>query len=99
VICSPERICDFADFLLKQTTSIGLRWRIDNRVKAHRSIREVQTEYGPVRIKVAEVNGNMINSTPEYEDCKRLALENNVPLKEIIEQARLAATAPLRGVR
>lgn len=91
VLCAPEKIGEFADFLLRETTTIGLRWRIDNRTTARRSIREVQTSYGTVRIKVAEVNGNTINATPEYEDCKRLALENNVPLKEIMEQARLAA--------
>lgn len=96
VLCAPEKIGEFADFLLRETTTIGLRWRIDNRTTARRSIREVQTSYGTVRIKVAEVNGNTINATPEYEDCKRLALENNVPLKEIMEQARLAAGEALQ---
>lgn len=96
VLCAPEKIGEFADFLLRETTTIGLRWRIDNRTTARRSIREVQTPYGTVRIKVAEVNGNTINATPEYEDCKRLALENNVPLKEIMEQARLAAGEALQ---
>lgn len=91
LICTPERIGEFADFLMRETTTIGLRWRIDNRIKAHRSIKEVPTLYGPIKVKVAEVNGSVINVTPEYEDCKRLALEKKVPLKEIMEQARIAA--------
>lgn len=96
-ICTPERIGEFSDFLLKETTTIGLRWRIDNRVKAHRSIKEVQTEYGPVKIKVAEVNGSTINTTPEYEDCKRLALEKKIPLKQVMELAKSAAGIMLSG--
>ncbi len=95
VICSPERIAEFSDFLLRETTTIGLRWRTDNRIKAQRSIKEVQTKYGAVKIKVAEVDGTIINVAPEYEDCKRLALEQKIPLKEVMEQARLAAANTL----
>lgn len=97
VICAPERIGEFADFLMRETTTIGLRWRIDNRIKAHRSIKEVSTLYGPIKVKIAEVNGSIINVTPEYEDCKRLALEKKVPLKEIMEQARIAAGGAFRS--
>jgi len=92
VICAPERIEEFSDFLLKETTTIGLRWRIDNRIKAHRSIMEIQTKYGPVRFKVAEANGTAMNIAPEYEDCRRLALGKKVPLKEIMAQAGRAAS-------
>ncbi len=100
VICHPERINEFAGFLMRETTTIGLRWRIDNRIKARRSIREVQTKYGPVKVKVAEVSGGTLNATPEYEDCKRLALEKEIPLKELMEHARMAATeAFLTGVK
>jgi len=95
VICMPDRIGEFSDFLMRETTTIGLRWRIDNRTKAHRSIREVQTKYGPVHVKVAEVNGSAINATPEYDDCKQLALEKKIPLKEIMDQARIAVDALL----
>jgi pyridinium-3,5-bisthiocarboxylic acid mononucleotide nickel chelatase len=97
VICAPDRAGEFSDFLMRETTTIGLRWRIDNRIKAHRSIMEVLTKYGPVQVKIAEVNGSRINVTPEYEDCKRLALEKKVPLKEIMEQARIAAGEALRS--
>jgi pyridinium-3,5-bisthiocarboxylic acid mononucleotide nickel chelatase len=90
-ICEPYRIGEFSDFLIRETTTIGLRWRIDNRIKASRSIKEIATKYGPVRVKVAEVDGRATNVAPEYEDCKRLALEKHVPLKEVMEQANAAA--------
>jgi uncharacterized protein (TIGR00299 family) protein len=91
VICAPDRISEFSDFLMRETTTIGLRWRIDNRIKAHRSIKEISTPHGPVKVKIAEVDGSIINVTPEYEDCKRLALEKRIPLKEIMDKARIAA--------
>jgi pyridinium-3,5-bisthiocarboxylic acid mononucleotide nickel chelatase len=92
VICAPERVGEFADFLLRETTTIGLRWRMDNRIKAVRSFAEVQTELGPVTCKVAEAGGRIVNVAPEYEDCKRLALEKDVPLKDVMELARVAAS-------
>lgn len=91
VICPVEMIGSLSDFLLKETTSIGLRWRIDNRIKAARSVRELQTKLGLMKFKVAQVGDTVINVAPEYDDCKRVALERNVPLKEVMDAARAAA--------
>ncbi|MBM3300555.1 MAG: DUF111 family protein, partial [Deltaproteobacteria bacterium] len=91
VICALEKVGEFSELLLTETTTIGLRWRIDNQIKAARSLREVQTEFGPVMFKVAEAAGRIVNATPEYDDCKRLALEHRVPLKEVMERAKAAA--------
>jgi uncharacterized protein (TIGR00299 family) protein len=91
VICPVNMIASLSDFLLKETTSIGLRWRIDNRIKAARSIRELQTAFGPMKFKVAQVGSTVINVAPEYEDCKRIALERSVPLKEVMDAARAAS--------
>jgi len=89
VICSPESIGKFSDFLIRETTTIGLRWRIDNRIKAKRIIKNIQTKYGTIRFKVAEVGDQIVNITPEYEDCRRLSLEKKIPLKEVMDEARL----------
>jgi uncharacterized protein (DUF111 family) len=77
------------DFLLKETTTIGLRWRVDDRIKTKRTIKQIETRYGLIKCKVAEVGAKVINISPEYEDCKRLALENNVPVLEVINEARV----------
>ncbi len=90
--CPPSRVERFSRFLLRETTTIGLRWRVENRIKALRRIEEVQTKYGPVRSKVAEANGEIVNISPEYEDCKRIALEKELPLKEVLDAARMAAS-------
>ena len=88
IICPPEAVETFAKVLLQETTTIGLRWRVENRIKAHRVIKKINTKYGVINFKVAEIGGEIINITPEYEDCKRAALEKGVPLKKVIEEVR-----------
>ncbi len=62
------------DLLFRETTTIGLHWRIENKVSLAREFAEVQTEWGPVRIKIARwPSGEIANAAPEYEDCRRLA--------------------------
>jgi hypothetical protein len=81
------------EFLFRETTTIGLRWREERRARADREIRLFNTKYGKIRFKLARWEGAVINVSPEYEDCKRLALERNIPLKEVFEETkRLAAT-------
>jgi uncharacterized protein (TIGR00299 family) protein len=82
VLVRPEAADELAAILFRETSTLGLRlYSAERRVKA-RSFREVQTSFGPVRIKEAE------NSfAPEYEDCRKLALEKNVPLRDVMAEA------------
>jgi uncharacterized protein (TIGR00299 family) protein len=91
VLCKPEMVDAVADFLITETTTIGLRWRIDNRLKADREIREIKTPYGLIRFKIAKAGNRIVNISPEYEDCKRIALQQNVSLKTVLETARAVA--------
>ena len=88
VICPPEMLVSVTEFLLKETTTIGLRWHEEERAKADREIIACQTKYGRIRFKASRWEGKVINLSPEYEDCKRLALEKGVPLKQIFEDAK-----------
>src|SRR4030043_417889 len=93
VICHSEKLLSVTDFLLRETTTLGLRWREEERAKAEREVRDLQTKYGKIHLKLGKWGGNIVNISPEYEDCKRLALETRVPLKDIFEEAkRLGAT-------
>jgi uncharacterized protein (DUF111 family) len=47
----------------------------------------VGTEFGEVRIKVSRVNGRILHVAPEFEDCRKLAMEKNVPLQRVIAEA------------
>ncbi|MGO8880384.1 MAG: nickel pincer cofactor biosynthesis protein LarC [Desulfomonilaceae bacterium] len=91
VICQLGKLEEFSNLILRETTTLGLRWRIDNRIKALRSFEDIKTNYGPVTVKIAKVGGKITNYSVEYDDCKRLAIENRVPLKEVMDQAKIQA--------
>jgi uncharacterized protein (DUF111 family) len=90
VICDEADVPAHADIILRETTSIGVRIRIEERITANRTFETVLTEFGPVRLKVSEVGGAPVSVTPEYEDCARIAGTLGVPLKSVIESARAA---------
>jgi uncharacterized protein (TIGR00299 family) protein len=69
--------------IFEETTSIGIRRHSVSREILDREIVEVKTEYGAVRVKVSRLDGRIVTSTPEYEDCARLAKASGVPLKTI----------------
>jgi pyridinium-3,5-bisthiocarboxylic acid mononucleotide nickel chelatase len=91
VLCDPVKIPQLADVLFRQTTTIGLRWRIENRIKTARTIITVETPYGRVSCKAAVYGEEVINWTPEYDECKRIAEEKRIPIKRVMEAARAAA--------
>jgi hypothetical protein len=97
VICPSEKLPSVIEFLLRETTTLGLRWREEERAKTDREILSHQTEYGKIRFKLARWEGRIVNLSPEYEDCKRLALERKVPLKEVFEEAKRVAITLRRG--
>ncbi|MGA8087693.1 MAG: nickel pincer cofactor biosynthesis protein LarC [Terracidiphilus sp.] len=89
VLCHPDKVTALRDLLFRETTTIGMHWRIENKVSLAREFKEVQTEWGPVRIKIARwPSGEVANAAPEYEDCRRIAATHSVPLKQVTEQAR-----------
>jgi len=47
----------------------------------------VSTQWGAVRMKIANLNGTVTNYAPEYEDCRRIAVEQKVPLKLVMNEA------------
>jgi len=88
VLCHPDRVPALRDLLFRETTTIGMHWRIENKVSLARDFKEVQTEWGPVRIKIARwPSGEIANAAPEYEDCRRLAAAHSIPLKAVSQQA------------
>ena len=91
VIGPSEKLPAIIEVLLKETTTLGLRWHEEERVKTERIIVIRETRYGKIRFKLAKWEGKVINYSPEYEDCKRLALKRSVPLKEIFEEAKKVA--------
>jgi uncharacterized protein (TIGR00299 family) protein len=71
------------DVILRETTTLGVRTYPVMRKKLAREVKEIQTKYGMVRVKIS----GAIRFQPEYEDCKRIALERNVPIQEVYQEA------------
>ena len=97
VICPSDRLAVVTEFLLRETTTLGLRWHEEERAKSDREILTQETKYGKIRFKLAKWDGRLVNFSPEYEDCKRLALEKRIPLKEIFEEAKRVAVTLRRN--
>src|ERR1017187_978827 len=68
VLCRPDLVPALQELLFRETTTIGLRWRLENKVALAREFSEVETHWGNVRIKVARLPNRIIaNAAPEYE--------------------------------
>ena len=96
VLCHPDRLASLRDLLFRETTTIGARWRIENKIALPREFAHVETPWGAVRIKIARsADGAVSNASPEYEDCRRIAEHHGVPLKRVLlEAARAYAQSP-----
>lgn len=93
VLSSPEKLPVLRDLLLRETTTIGLRWRLENKTALAREFAEVETAWGTVQIKVARwPSGEVANASPEYEICRNLAHTHKVPLKQVMQEAMRAWT-------
>jgi hypothetical protein len=77
--------------IFAETSTLGIRSYPVARVALRRESKEVITLYGTVRVKLAYSPDGRIHAAPEYEDCKRLAREKDVPLRVVYEAAVLAA--------
>jgi pyridinium-3,5-bisthiocarboxylic acid mononucleotide nickel chelatase len=91
VLSSPDLLPALRDLLLRETTTIGLRWRLENKLALEREFVEVETEWGKIRIKVARwPTGEAANASPEYEVCRNIARRHGVPLKRVMLEAMRA---------
>lgn len=91
VLSDREKMQEMIDIILSETTSIGVRHYETSRTKLERKTEKVETGYGTIRVKFSGTSKRAITVTPEYEDCKELALKKKISLSEVIEAAKAAA--------
>jgi pyridinium-3,5-bisthiocarboxylic acid mononucleotide nickel chelatase len=87
VLAKPDATDKLTQIIFAETTTLGVRCRQENRRVLARKWQTVSTRFGDVRIKIATLNGAVSSYTPEYEDCRRIALEHRVPLKLVMQEA------------
>ncbi len=87
VLCKPGDTNALMTLIFAETTTFGARtYRAERRVLPREWV-TVPTSLGEVRVKISRVNGHIRHATPEYEDCRKLAVEKNVPLQSVIAEA------------
>ncbi|HSL21571.1 MAG TPA: nickel pincer cofactor biosynthesis protein LarC [Vicinamibacterales bacterium] len=89
ILCAPASRARVLDLLFRESTTIGVRWQEMERECLDRSFLTVATPLGDVRFKVARRNGAIVNATPEYDDCVRIASARGLSVKDV--QARALA--------
>jgi len=87
VLCRPSDAQQLTKLIFAETTSLGVRMRQEARATLSRRHVAVQTKWGDVRMKLANLNGSISNYAPEYEDCRRIAEQQHVPLKVVMQEA------------
>jgi uncharacterized protein (TIGR00299 family) protein len=87
VLAPPNRWEKLERLIFEETTTIGVRHYSAQRSALERELVTVETPLGAVAIKVSKLDGKVVNFTPEFEDCARIAREKNVPLKDVQSMA------------
>ena len=84
VLCPESEVELLSSIILSESTTIGLRYHRMDRICLERSIREIETEWGSVRFKVLKTPEG-IKISPEYEDCKKIALREGLPILHVMK--------------
>ena len=79
------------EILLQETTSFGVRFYRVGRTTLEREMKTVKTSWGPVKIKVGRLHGKILQVSPEYEDCKKIASKKKILVKQVYEEAHSQA--------
>ncbi|TRZ40373.1 DUF111 family protein [Niallia circulans] len=86
LLCSQQKLAEMKGILFKETTTLGIRYYPVVVHRLERRFREVKTEWGIVKVKEGILQGQIVQTAPEYEDCKKIAVQHQIPLKEVYEQ-------------
>jgi uncharacterized protein (TIGR00299 family) protein len=97
VLCAPGEKEAVMKLLFLETTTLGVRSYQVNRRALQRSVVRVETQYGPIDVKVAHLDGRVVNEMPEFEQCRQAARAADVPVKVVEDAARVALANLSRG--
>ena len=93
MLCAETEAERFAELILRETSTFGVRYYVAVRRKLPREFVKVVTPYGEVTMKLGRLQGKAVQAAPEFEACKLAAAKAGVPLKAVYA----AALGCLRG--
>jgi uncharacterized protein (TIGR00299 family) protein len=85
VLCNSDAEQRLSELILRETTTFGLRRVAVQKTALEREMRTIATRLGDIRVKIALRDGKRLKMKPEYEDCRRIAQERKMPLREVYE--------------
>ena len=88
VLADPNKETELTELIFSETTTLGIRRLPVQRHILERRTDTVQTPYGPIRVKIADIGGKQ-RVTPEYDDCARIAREQQVPILDVYKSVNL----------
>ena len=83
VLCRSDHADQLRTVLLRHTTTLGVREQTVTRYSIQRRVETIETKYGPVRIKLANLPDGSVKIAPEHDDCSDRAVEHGVSVSEV----------------
>ncbi|MFO7368823.1 MAG: nickel pincer cofactor biosynthesis protein LarC [Bacteroidales bacterium] len=90
ILCTPEDETRINEVLFRETSTIGVRRYVINKTMLDRKIEQISTRFGEVRVKFAFYQGVCIKSKPEYDDCIKIARQNQIPISKVYHEVEKA---------
>ncbi|KXZ39115.1 hypothetical protein SAMN05661008_01102 [Alkalithermobacter thermoalcaliphilus JW-YL-7 = DSM 7308] len=86
VLCIEKDLNNICTEILKQTTTFGVRYKKLSRMVLERRNIKVKSKFGNIFIKVAYYDGRILKYTPEYEQCKEISKNFNIPIRVVYDE-------------
>jgi uncharacterized protein (DUF111 family) len=87
VLCEEVDVEKIEEIIFTETTTLGIRKYKVERSELERKLEKIDTKFGEITLKIAFLNGKLIKSAPEYEDCQKIASANNLPMIQVYNEA------------
>ena len=88
IVVYEQNLKEILEVLFSESTTLGVRIREIKRLRLAQQNFIAETKYGKIKVKVGIFKGENKNIAPEYEDCKKMAKQHQVPLKEVYEETK-----------
>lgn len=84
VLCERNQVGRLSDVILQETSSIGVRQSLVARKELSRKVEQIETPWGTVRFKESALGSEAGKVKPEFDDCRRIAQQENIPLRRVL---------------
>lgn len=85
VLCDESLLDKIIEIIITETSTFGVRYHKYSRKTLIRKFKKIQCDYGEITVKIGYYNGKIVKITPEYEECKKIAKDLNMPLISVYE--------------